>query len=198
MTQSARVESVEALESLRTALAKFAVAAQGALGSAASEIRRALDGLDTQLRHWQAQVVRWQEEVARAKTALAQRRWGHDKGRGSGATDQELALEEAQRRLSEAEAKVAVVRRWQRLLPEAIKDYEGPARQLTGMVETELRHSLAILDTKIAALEKYAALTVPGPVPVSPAPASAENVSPPVAPPEAATRSPSAAEKELP
>ena len=41
MTQSARVESVEALESLRTALAKFAVAAQGALGSAASEIRRA-------------------------------------------------------------------------------------------------------------------------------------------------------------
>src|SRR5204863_6863978 len=79
MTQSARVESVAALEALRTALAKFAVAAQGALGSAASEIRRVLDELDAQLVHWEAQVNRWQEEVGRAKAALAQRRWGHDK-----------------------------------------------------------------------------------------------------------------------
>src|SRR3954451_23176632 len=161
MTQSARVESVEALASLRTALAKFAVAAQGALGSAASEIQHVLDELHAQFVHWQAQVTRWQEEVSRAKAALAQRRWSHDKGRGSGATDQEIALEEAQRRLREAEAKVAAVRRWQRLLPEAIKEYEGPARQLAGMIEAELRHPLAILDTKIAALEGYAAVTAP-------------------------------------
>src|SRR4051794_3988970 len=161
MTQSARVESVEALESLRTALAKFAVAAQGALSSAASEIQHILDELQAQLGHWQAQVTRWQEEVSRAKAVLAQRRWGHAKGRGSGATDQEIALEEAKRRLRVAEAKVEAVRRWQRLVPEAIKEYEGPARQLAGMVEAELRHSLAILDTKIDALKKYAALTAP-------------------------------------
>jgi len=186
MTQSARVESVAALEALRTALAKFAVAAQGALGSAASEIRRVCDELDAQLGHWQAQVIRWQEEVGRAKAALAQRRWTHDKGRGSGATEQELALDEAKRRLREAEAKVAAVRRWQRVLPDAIKEYEGPARQLAGMIEAELRHSLAILDIKIAALEGYAAVTAP----VAPA----KVTSPPVAP----TVSPDAPGKESP
>jgi hypothetical protein len=193
MSQSARVESVEALESLRTALAKFAVVAQGALGSAASEIQRVLDGLAARLDWWQAQVVRWQEEVSRAKAALAQRRWGHDNGRGSGATDQEIALEEAKRRLREAEAKVALVRRWQRVLPEAIKEYEGAARQLAGMVEADVRQSLAILDTKSAALEEYAELTAPGPVPVPAAPiASVENAAPPAAPTEAVV------EKELP
>src|SRR6266540_4736376 len=134
MRQSARVESVEVLDTFRTALAKFAVAARGALGNAASEIQRTLDWLQDQLTHWQAQVLRRQEEVGRAKAELMQRRWSHNKGQGRGATEQELALEEAQRRLREAEAKVAAVRRWQRLLPEAIKEYEGPARQLGGML----------------------------------------------------------------
>ena len=163
MRQTARVESVEALEVLRAALAKFAVAAQGALGSAAAEIQRTLAWLDSQRKHLQAQVLRRQEEVLRAKSELAQRRWGHDKGQGRGATEQEIALKKAQHRLREAEEKVAAVRRWQRLLPDAIKEYEGPARQLGGMVDADLRHSLALLDKGIAALEAYTSLTAPGP-----------------------------------
>src|SRR5262249_36296558 len=170
MRESARVESTEALEAFRDALAGFGVAAQGALGSAAAEIQRTLDWLNDQLKHWQAAVQRWQEEVGRAKGALVQRRWSHDKGQGRGATEAELALKEAQRRLGEAEAKLQAVRRWQRLLPEAVKEYEGPARQLAGMVESDLRHSLAILDGKIAALEAYTALAAPAVAPPPPAP----------------------------
>src|SRR5947209_879916 len=119
MRQSARVESVGVLDALRDALARFGVAAQGALGAAASEVQRTLDWLEGQLKHWQAQVDRRREDVSRARADLAARRWGEDRGRGRGATEQELALEKAQQRLREAEAKVAAVRRWLRLLPEA-------------------------------------------------------------------------------
>lgn len=161
MTQSARVESTEALQALKDALAKFGVAAQGALGSADTEIQRTLDWLGDQAKFWRAQVDRRREEVTRTKAELMARRWSSDKSGSRGATEQELAYEEARRRLAEAEAKVEAVRRWQRRLPEVIKEYEGPARQLAGMVESDLRHSLAILDSKIAALEAYAALTAP-------------------------------------
>jgi len=190
MRQSARVESVEVLDTFRTALAKFAVAARGAVGSAASEIQRTLDWLEDQLKHWQAQVFRRQEEVGRARSELMQRRWSHNKGVGRGATEQEMALAEAQRRLREAEAKVAAIRRWQRLLPEAIKEYEGPARQLAGMLDADLRHSLAILDTKIAALEAYAALTAPTTAPVPSATPAAKEREAPQAPttPDSAAR----------
>jgi len=159
MSQSARVESTQALEAFKDALAKFGVVAQGALGSAATEIERTLDWLHGQAKFWRVEVDRRREEVGRARAELTARRWSTDKGGSRGATEQELAYEAARRRLAEAEAKVEAVRRWQRLLPEAIKEYEGPARQLAGMIESDLRHSLALLDSKLAALEAYATLT---------------------------------------
>lgn len=162
MSQSARVESVEALDAFKTALARFGVTAQAALDTAASEIQRTLNWLHDQLKHWQAEVRRRQEEVGRAKADLVQKRWSPDKRAGKGATEQEIALKRAEQRLSEAEAKVEAVRRWQRLLPEALKEYEGPTRQLAGMVGSDLRHFLALLDAKITALEEYAALAAPG------------------------------------
>lgn len=162
MSQSARVESIDALANLKDALAKFGIAAQAALGSAATEIERTLAWLHEQGKFWRVEVDRRREAFNRAKAELTARRWSTDKGRSRGATEQELEYEKARQRLAEAEAKVETVRRWQRLLPEAIKEYEGPARLLGGMVESDLRHSLAILESKITALEEYAALTTPG------------------------------------
>jgi chromosome segregation ATPase len=178
MGPTARIESVEVLQTFRDALAEFGVAAQGALGSAASEIQHTLDELRDRLSWWQAQVNRRQEEVGRAKADLAQKRWSTDKGVGRGTTEQEIALEKAKRALREAEAKVETIRRWQRLLPEAIKEYEGPARQLGGMVDTNLRHSLAILDTRIEALEAYTTLAAPAQSGSSTTPAQPASESP--------------------
>jgi hypothetical protein len=161
MSQSARVESTQALETLHEALAKFGVAAQAALGSAATEIQRTLNWLDQQGKFWRTERDRRHEAFNRARAELTARRWSSDRGNSRGATEQELEFEKARKRLAEAEAKIEAVRRWQRLLPEAIKEYEGPARQLAGMIESDLRQSLAILDSKVAALAEYAALTVP-------------------------------------
>jgi hypothetical protein len=189
MTQAAHVTSIDALEEFRTALVKFGTEAQAALCAADLEIRRTLDGLEQQLKRWQTELRDRQEDVGRAKAELARRKWGHRDGGGPGTTDQEVALKKAQQRLREAEDKIEAIRRWQRLLPREIHEYEGPARGLGGWLESNLRHTTAILASKIAALEAYAAMLPPGPeqprAAVSEAPAPA---SPPAAAPTEKTQ----------
>jgi hypothetical protein len=90
----------------------------------------------------------------------------------TGLVEQEIALRRAQQRLREAEDKLAVTRRWLVLLPEAVNQYHGPSRQLAGMLDSNLKQSLALLRGKIDSLEAYVAQAPPGPAtaPVQPPP----------------------------
>ncbi len=159
MNPSAHLTSFEALERLHHALAEFGSDAEEALATAHSEIRRALDALRGRLAHWQHEVSRWSEEVGRCKSELTLRRSLQD-GRRTGAVEQEIALA-AQQRLREAEEKVVICRRWAIQLPEAIGDFERPARQLGGMIDSDLRVALELLQAKLAALKAYADLSAP-------------------------------------
>jgi hypothetical protein len=171
MSESANVHSIDAIQSFREALCTFGVDAQSALADADAEIRRTLDWLHAQLQYWQHQVRECQEEVTRAKQALIQRRWGHNDGKGPGTTEAEMALRKAQFRLQEAETKVQTTRRWLQQLPQALLEYQGHARQLSGWLESDLRQGLAVLDRKLDVLEKYVQLMSGGP---ESAPAEAE------------------------
>src|SRR5262245_27955221 len=152
MSKSARVESIEQLERFQAALARFGADASTALGLAAREIRWVFDKLEERLEHWQRQLVKRREEMAQARAALAHARAMHE-GKSIGCVEQELELRKTQERVREAEAKVAVTRRWQRELPELLKDYEAPARILSGFLEADLRQAAVMLDNKIAALK---------------------------------------------
>ncbi len=165
MGPSARVTSIEALREFRGSLSRFGHDAKEAVCATELEIRRIFDWLEAKLKYWQREVRIREEEVVRAKAELIQRQYGKRDGRGPGTTDQEIALEEAIRRLREAEAKVEKTRQWNNLLPRAVSEYEGPARQLMGMLDADLARGIAILDQKIDALEAYvqmAAPTAPG------------------------------------
>jgi hypothetical protein len=153
MSQSAHVTSIAALKDFRAALCRFGLDVREALCTTELEIRRILDWLDNQVKYWRAEVRRREEEVVRAKGELVQRKYSRADGRGY--TEQEKALEEALARLHEAQDKVVKVRQWINELPRAVMEYEGPARQLGGMVDAELTHGLAVLDYKIDALEAY-------------------------------------------
>ena len=153
MGPSARVGSIEKLQALHAALARFGVEAQAALDAGRSEIRRALDGLHDALKHWQVEVQRRQEDVNRARADLSHARALHkDEGGRTGTVEQEIALRKARQRLQEAEEKLERTRRWLRVLPDALAELETPSRQLAGMLEADLRQALALLDGKIAAL----------------------------------------------
>jgi hypothetical protein len=161
MSGSARVTSIDALKDFRTALCEFGVEAQEALAAVDMDIRRAEDWLRAQMEYWRRQARDRGEGLARAKAALVQREWGTQEGRGAGTTEAEIEVKHAKRSLQEAEDKIEAVRRWQQQLPRAINEYEGPARQLSGFLEADLKQALAMLDRMAAALEAYVALNAP-------------------------------------
>src|SRR5262245_9629917 len=142
MSTTAHVESLELLGRLKAALTRFGHDAQGALAAAETELRRVENGLEERLAFWQAQVLKRQEDLNRARSDLSFARSLH-KGKSTGCVEQELAVKKSQERLREAEAKVTVTRRWIRDLPNHVKDYEGPARGLAGLVGADLKQAAA-------------------------------------------------------
>ena len=154
MGPSANVRSVELLQRFHVVLTRFIVDVQAALGVADMEIRHVLEKLDERLTYWRRMVDKRREELAQAKTDLSFARAVH-RGKSVGCVEQELAVHKAKQRLSEAEEKVAVVQRWQRQLPEILKEFEGPARGLSGFVETDVRQANIKLEGKIASIEAY-------------------------------------------
>jgi hypothetical protein len=160
MSTAAHVESLELIGRLKAALTRFGADARAALAAAETELRRVENGLEERLKFWQAQVLKRQEDVNRARTDLSFARSLHQ-GKSTGCVEQELALKKAHLRLQEAEEKVVVTRRWIRDLPNHVKDYEGPARALAGFVEADLRQAVALLEGRIAALEAYVSLSAP-------------------------------------
>ena len=162
MSSSAGVLSIERLELLREALARFAIAGQTALGLAEMEIRRATENLEDRLRHWQHQLARRREEMAQARSALAYARAVHE-GKRVGCVEQEMDLRKAQENVRHAEEKLATTKRWLRDMPTYLKEYEGPARSLGGFLETELRQAIIMLDNKVAALQAYISIATPTP-----------------------------------
>src|SRR5439155_11272509 len=67
----------------------------------------------------------------------------------------------AKMRLKEAEDKLACCKRWVPLLQHAMHEYHGPARALTGKLDTDLVRSLALLQRKLEDLEAYLSLAPP-------------------------------------
>ncbi len=158
MGRSARVTSIETVERFRNALCEFAKDAKDSLGAVEMQIHRTFDWLTERLKHWQREVRVRQEELVRAKIELESRKLANRGGKGPGFTDQEKAFRRAQANLKEAEDRVASCRRWHPVLEHAVREYQGPARQLSSSLDIDLAHSLAILDQKLAALEAYLSL----------------------------------------
>jgi hypothetical protein len=161
MSQAARVTSIDAIEEFKAAWCRFGTDAGNALANLDLQIRRAFDWLDEQTSFWKREIRRREELVVRAKGELLQRQYGNRDGRGPGTTDQEIALEKAKARLHEAETKLGNCKHWSQTLPREVMECQGPARLLTGVLESEFKNALGVLEQKILALEAYLALTAP-------------------------------------
>jgi hypothetical protein len=200
MSVSADVHSLDALKEFRATLCQFGTDAADAMCAIELQIHRMFDWLQDQYKFWQRTIREVQEEVVEAKAELAARKFPNALGRIPDCTVQEEALEDALRRLEEAEEKCERVRRWSsQLLPYAVTEYEGPARQMQNMLEAELIQGIALLDRKIVTLEEYIGLTAPsiGAVPMSSAP-QAPSLAPaaPVAPTTPSNPSPKGESRE--
>src|SRR5438093_13130432 len=109
----AKVESIDALKHFKRQLLKFAEIATTALGDAEADMHRMLVWLETEARtYWQHQLRVRYEAVVKAKEAVRMKSLYKDAtGSRQSVVDEQRALAIAQKRLEEAEQKVAAVKR---------------------------------------------------------------------------------------
>jgi hypothetical protein len=160
----ARVHSVDALTHFRVALIKFSEAANAALGDSDSEVQRTLMWLQgEQQQFWTGQIRKRHEKVNQCKDAVRQKKLYKDStGKTQSAVDEEKALAIAQKRLAEAEQKLANTKRHSLRLQKEMHMYKGAVQRLSTQVTAELPNAVASLDRMVAALEAYLTLTAAG------------------------------------
>ncbi len=155
MNPSAHVTSIDGMADFRASLLTFTDKAKDALGTVELELRRTMDWLADQAKHWQAEIRLAENAVFEAKQELARRKMMKIGDRKPDTTDQEKALRRAEAWLEHAQEKLAKTRRWQQAFPDAMLDYQGPARNLQFLLEAQVPQMSAYLTHKIEALENY-------------------------------------------
>lgn len=164
MSQYARVNSVAMLKLLRASLATFSNTAAVALDEVATDIQRTLAWLsEDRRRYWTEQVRVGRERVFQAKLALKQKNVLDLalSGTTSSAVEERKALAIAERRLREAEAKLARTRSWLLQIEKQQSDYRGGVQGLASAIDADIPNARARLDKMIDSLETYIALAPP-------------------------------------
>ena len=155
MNPAAHVTSVQGMADFQAALQSFADRAKDVLTTADLELRRLMDWLVEQAQRFQGEIRAAENAVWEAKTELTRKRMMRIGDRKPDTIDQEKALARAEAWLEHSQEMLERTRRWQRQFPEHLLDYEGPARQLKFLLESDTPKASAFLTQKIEALEKY-------------------------------------------
>jgi len=165
MAEVARVQNLEALKKLKYALQKFQETINVALTDAESDMQRTTIWLETEQKtYWVAEHRKRHEAVEKAKQAVREKQLYKDStGYRSSAVDEMKVLQAAQRRLVEAEQKVAAVKKY---IPKMQKDtqiYRGGVQRFASTVQHDLPVAITRLDNMLATLEAYVSLGSGGP-----------------------------------
>ncbi|MGL5097939.1 MAG: hypothetical protein ACRDD1_20300, partial [Planctomycetia bacterium] len=133
-----------------------------ALTGTAMDIRRVVEYIMSDRKgYWTKALSDRREELAVAKADLARRKMQGSPDRPVDLTEQKKNLDRAERRLEEAEEKLAAIKKWSRALVPAIEEYDGHARRLATLLEGRPPMAVLELDRCISAVEAYLALQVP-------------------------------------
>jgi hypothetical protein len=100
-------------------------------------------------------VKRRNEQLSMARTELHRRRLSQQGSDAISDTEQKENVRTAQRRLEEAEHKVALVKKWAPVLEHAITEYHSSSQPLGDRLTGSLMNSLALLDRTVASLDAY-------------------------------------------
>lgn len=162
MSQSAQVRSTEAIEHFRAALCRYCEETRDALLSIKMEARRVVDWVERdRSSFWRKASRDRQEELAQAKLALFQRELSRLTGNKPDCIEQEKAVRQAKALAQEAEEKIANCKKWSRQLQHALDEFEGPAAQLSAIVDGDPPRPVLALDRILTALDAYLRLRAP-------------------------------------
>src|SRR4051794_29516652 len=152
MQPTANLQNVEGLAVFQQNLQHFEEKAKDALMNIDMDLRRTQDWLEEMYGAWQTEIRLAEEALTQAMLELNRKKRMKIGERAPDTAEEEKQVRKCKARLEHAEDKAEKTKHWMRALPEAILDYEGPARQLKTQVENGVPTMLNILSNKIAAL----------------------------------------------
>jgi hypothetical protein len=160
MAERAQVTSVEAVEAFRADLIVYLSKVRAAVEEASDEVQRTrLWVQHDQRRLWQGEMrVRYRKlEEAKAELFSARLSQFHE------ATDLRLmTMQRAERAQREAEAKLAVLKKWDRELESHTDPLVKQVTQFHSFLTTDMGRATAYLAQAVRALEAYAGIPTPG------------------------------------
>ena len=179
MSGSARIQSIDAVGLLASALRRFAEESSTALIDLDLELNRALQWIREDRRdYWADQVRRAWEKIDQARMELDRCLMMAVGDQRPSCYEERKAVERAKRRLRLAEEKVEAVRRWTHTADRETLQFRVASGQLSGWLQADFPQAIASLGRMTNALESYVAGA--GPAGASP-PEAAPQESPPPA-----------------
>lgn len=163
MGGSARVVSIDVLQTMAGALQRFRSDAAGSLEDLDMELRHALEWIRHDRKdYWAHEVQRGYEAVTQARLQLQQARiMRRVDDREPSCIDEKRALEKAKRRLEVAQQKVEAVQHWIYAIDRAIDEFRRSRTKFTTWLETDLSRAVSELNRMSGSLETYVSLEAP-------------------------------------
>jgi len=165
VADSVNVKEIQTLSDLKNALGRFASNTKQSLQAFDAETQRTIEWLRERVLHWQREVERARLEVQRAEAALHRcesqvyvDRDGH--AHYPDCSQYRRALQQAQQLLARAEQSLAVAKRWQSHLNQAVQQYRVHSTRMQQITTTHISQGKGYLDRKIVELNRYAHLAL--------------------------------------
>ena len=169
MPERAHVTSVEALETFRASLILYVSKARPALEETSSEVVRTRIWLQNDQRtHWESQIRRCAKELEQAQQALSSARLSSLR---EASTAEQRAVQKAKRSLEEAEAKLKLLRRWNREFDSQIDPLVKQLAKLHTLLSHDMLKAAAYLAQAMDTLAAYADVAPPAAAATSAPPA---------------------------
>jgi hypothetical protein len=156
MSTPANVQSIEAIDAVRNALAMFVAQVADALTELEAEMRRTKEWLEhDRPRFWRNQVRIAIDQEHEAQQALHRCLMFPIADERPSCYEERQALKGAKARLAYCQEKEEKIRRWQRAVQHELFEYDGRISQLVRLVEVEVPQSIGVLHRIVRHLEDY-------------------------------------------
>jgi hypothetical protein len=159
MSGSANVQSSEAIEAVKSALAFFKDQIEQSLSTNDLEMRRVLDWLEhDRPRYWKTRVRTAHDEVTVARAALARCLMYPINDERPSCYEERAAVKKAEAQRIYCEAKSERLRHWIREVRHELFEYEGRISQIVELVEVDVPVAIGVLNKLMMRLEEYQAI----------------------------------------
>jgi hypothetical protein len=152
---TANVRSIEALDDLQAGLIRYADQTQTTLNAIQREVQRTLDWLDERVRRWQNEVRRCAQAVEAAQAAWRRCMASGDREHPPSCGHLEQAVQEAHRRLSQAQAEERMATQARQAVQAEAEAYQREASRLHALIQNETPKAVESLRYKATVLRSY-------------------------------------------